>query len=230
VTRANAVRALSLAATLALWIPAHGLVDLIAPWFRDEETLVRDLGYGAITGILAPAGLLAQVRRPGTGIAGLQQIALCVVAYAVAGAIADHDYFFFAAALGTVLVALLVLHPVGGLFMAVPDEISPQLAGLAFLPVLPFVLYAVGGEDEAALTAMGLGIVLVAMLTAFRTTGWRVSAWSAAGAAAVWGTGCIWRPDVPGSGGRIWGALAVAWAVSFVLGARFVERATAPTE
>jgi hypothetical protein len=247
VTRTNAVRALALAATLALWLPGLGFADLVATWFLDEPTIVHDLGYGAITGILAPAGLLAQARRPGTGIAGLQQIALCVVAYALAGAIADSGYFVLAAALGTALVALLVLHPVGGLFLAVPDEVSPLLAGLALLPAAPLVVYALDAAGQqrdgapptdfhaglgswAGLTAMGFGIVLVALLAAFRTTGWRVPAWSAAGAAAVWGAGCMWRPDAPGSGGRIWGALAVAWAVSFVLAARFVERATAPTE
>jgi hypothetical protein len=57
-----------------------------------------------------------------------------------------------------------------------------------------------------------------------------VPAWSAAGAAAVWGAGCVVRPDVPGSEGRIWGALAIGWAVAFVAAAHYVERKTAPTE
>ena len=145
------------------------------------------------------------------------------------------------------LAAALVLHPVGGLFLAVPDEVSPLLAGLALLPAAPFVLYALDAAEKqraeappvdfhaglgswGGLTAMGVGIVLVAALAAFRTTGWRVPAWSAAGAAAVWGAGCVVRPDAAGSEGRIWGALAVAWAVAFVAAAHYVERKTAPTE
>jgi hypothetical protein len=241
------VRALALAAVLLLWFPAFGLVDLVTPWFLDEQTIVHDLGYGAITGILAPAALIAQVRRPGSAVAGLQQLALCAAAYAVAGAIGDGGYLVLAGGLALVFAALLVLHPAGGLFLAVPDEISPLLAGLALLPAVPFALYALDAAEKqrsgappvdfhaglgswAGLTAFGLGVVLVAGLAAFRTTGWRVPAWSAAAAAAVWGAGCLFRPDAPGSEGRVWGALAVAWAVAFVAAARQVQRASAATE
>jgi hypothetical protein len=245
--RATAVRVLALVAALALWLPGLGFADVVATWFLDEPTIVHDLGYGAITGILAPAALLAQVRRPGSAVAGLQQLALCAVAYAGAGAIADGGYLVLAGGLALVFGALLVLHPVGGLLLAVPDEPSPLLAGLALLPAVPFVLYALDAAEKqrmnappvdfhaglgswAGLTAMGFGLVLVAVLAAFRTTGWRVPAWSAAGAAALWGAGCLFRPDVPGSEGRIWGALAVAWAVAFVAAAHYVERKTSPTE
>jgi hypothetical protein len=246
-SRARAVRAVALAAALALWLAALGLVDLVTPWFLDEASLVHDLGYGAITGILAPAALLAQVRKPGSAVAGLQQLALCAVAYAVAGASADGGYLVLAGGLGLVLAGLLVLHPVGGLFLAVPDDVSPLLAALALLPAAPFVLYALDAAEKqraeappvdfhaglgswAGLTAFGFGVVLVAALAAFRTTGWRVPVWSAAAAAAVWGAGCVFRPDVPGSEGRIWGGLALTWAVAFVAAARHVERRAAPTE
>lgn len=246
-SRTTAVRALAVAAVLALWLPGFGLVDLTTSWFLDEETIVHDLGYGAITGILVPAGLLAQLRSPGRAVAGLQQVAAGAIAYACAGAIADGGYFVLAALVAAVLVALLLLHPVGGTVLAVPDEVSPLLAGLALLPAAPFVLYALDAAEMqrdgappvdfhaglgswAGLTAMSVGIVLVAALAALRTTGWKVTVWSAAGAAAVWGIGCIAHPDVPGSEGRIWGSLALAWALAFVLAGRHEQRATAPTE
>lgn len=246
-SRTTAVRAVAVAAVLALWIPGLGLVDLTASWFLDEDTVVHDLGYGAITGVIVPAALLAQLRSPGKAVAGLQQIGAAVVAYAVAGAIADGGYLVLAALLAAVLVALLLLHPVGGTFLAAPDDISPLLAGLAVLPAAPFVLYALDAAERqrdgsppvdfhaglgswGGLTAMGVGIVLVAALAALRTTGWRVPVWSAAGAAAVWGVGCVVHPDVPGSEGRVWGSLALAWALVFVLAGRREQRATAPTE
>lgn len=246
-TRANAVRALALAAAVTLWLPLLGLVDLVAPWFLDEETVVHDLGYGAITGLLVPAALLAHVRRPGTAVAALQQLALCAAAYALAGAIADAGYLLLGAGLGLVLLALLVLHPVGGMFFALPDEVSPLLAGAALLPAVPLTLYALDAAERqrtgappvdfhvglgswGGLTAMGFGIALTAGLAAARTTGWRVPTWSAAAAAAVWGGGSFLHPDAPGSEGRIWGALAVAWAVLFVLAAHAVQRRVAPTE
>ena len=246
-TRANAVRALAVGAVLALWIPAFGLVDLTTSWFLDDRTLVHDLGYGAMTGILAPAGLLAQVRRPGKAVAGLQQIALCAVAFALAGLLADAGYLVLAGGLAAVLALLLVLHPVGGMALAVPDELSPLLVTLALLPGAPLVLYALDAAEKqregappvdfhaglgswGGLTAMGVGIALVALLASARTSGWRTPVWSSAAAAAVWGAGCSTHPDVAGSEGRIWGALAVAWALAFVLAAYAVQRRAAPTE
>jgi hypothetical protein len=247
VTRTTAVRVVALGAVLALWFPAFGLVDLTTSWFLDEETIVLELGYGAITGILVPAGLLAQLRSPGKAVAGLQQVGACVVAYALTRAIADAGYLVLAALLAVVMAVLLLLHPVGGTFLAAPDDVSPLLAGLALLPAAPFVIYALDAAEKqrdgappvdfhaglgswAGLTAMSFGVVLVATLAALRTTGWRVPVWSAAGAVAVWAIGCIAYPDRPGSVGRIWGSLALAWAVAFVLAGRHEQRASAPTE
>lgn len=190
------------------------------------------------------------MRSPVKAVAGLQQVGAGVVAYAVAGAIADRGYLVLAALLAAVLAALLLLHPVGGTFLALPDDVSSMLAGLAVLPAVPFALYALYALDAAAkqrdgappvdhhaglgswagLTAMGIGIALVAVLAALRTTGWRVPLWSAAGASTVWGIGCVVHPGVPGSEGRLWGLLAVAWALAFVLAGRHEQRATAPTE
>ena len=193
-TRANAVRALALAAAVTLWLPLLGLVDLVAPWFLDEETVVQDLGYGAITGLLVPAALLAHVRRPGTAVAALQQLALCAAAYALAGAIADAGYLLLGAGLGLVLLALLVLHPVGGMFFALPDEVSPYSPARPCSR--PSVDFHVGLGSWGGLTAMGFGIALTAGLAAARTTGWRVPTWCAAAAAAVWGGGSF----LPGHG------------------------------
>jgi hypothetical protein len=247
VSRVTAVRIVAVAAVIVLWLPALGLVDLTTSWFLEETTIVHDLGYGAITGLLVPAGLIAQLRSPGRAVAGLQQVGACAIAYAVAGAIADSGYFVLAGFVAAVLAVLLVLHPVGGTFLAAPDDVSTLLAGLALVAAVPFTLYALDAAEKqregafpvdfhahlgswAGLTAMGVGIVLVAALAALRTTGWSVPVWSAAGAAAVWGVGCVTHPDVPGSEGRVWGALAVAWAIAFVLAGRREARATAPTE
>lgn len=246
-SRTTAVRVVAVGAVVALWLPALGLVDLTTSWFLDERTIVHDLGYGAITGLLVPAGLIAQLRSPGRAVAGLQQVGAGAIAYAVAGAIADGGYFLLAALVAAVLAVLLLLHPVGGTFLAAPDDISPLLAGLALVPAVPFALYALDTAEKqrdgappvdfhahlgswAGLTAMSVGIVLVAALAALRTTGWSVPVWSAAGAAAVWGVGSFTHPDAPGSEGRVWGLLALAWALAFVLAGRREQRATAPTE
>jgi hypothetical protein len=243
VSRLAALRLVALAAALGLWLPALGLVDLTTSWFLNEPTLVHDLGYGAITGILVPAGLLAQLRHPERAIAGLQQVGCCAIAYAVAGAIADPGYLVLAGAVAIVLVALLVLHPIGGTFFAAPDEASVLLMGLALLPAVPLGAYALAtAERERAgdldfhaglgswggLSAMAVGIVLVAVLAGIRTVGWRVPVWSASAAASVWGLGSLLFPDRPGAEGRVWGALALVWALAFALAGRREARASAP--
>jgi hypothetical protein len=247
VSRLVFLRVLAVLFALGLWLPALGLVDLTTSWFLDEETIVHDLGYGAITGILAPVGFLAQLRHPERAIAGLQQVAACALAYAVAGTIADARYFVLAAALATAVIVLLVVHPVGGTFLAVPDDASPLLLALAMLAAGPFGLYALETAERqrdgfppvdfhaglgswAGLTAMAVAIPLVALLAGIRTVGWRVPALSAASAGAVWGIASLLFPDRAGSEGRAWGLAAIVWALLFFLAARREARRTAPTD
>ncbi len=227
-----------------MWVPALGLADLTTSWFLEKATIVHDVGYGAITGLLVPAGLLAQLRRPDTAIAGLQQVGMCAVAYAVAGVVADRGYLVLAALVAAGLVLLLLVHPTGGTVFALPDESSPLLAGLALLAAGPLAVYAVRtAERERAgaapvdahvhlgswggLTAMAVGIVLVALVAALRTKGWRVPAYSAAAAAAVWGLGNALYPNELGSEGRGWGLLALAWSATFALAAAYSGRPSA---
>jgi hypothetical protein len=236
-SRLVALRALAVVFALGLLFPALGLADLTASWFLDEETILHDLGYGAITGILAPAGFLAQLRHPERAIAGLQQAAACALAYFVTGLIADPRYLVLGGAVGAAVVVLLLVHPVGGTFLALPDEVSPLLLGLGLLAAAPFGVYALEtAESErtgmapvdlhaglgswGGLTAFALAIPLVAVLAGIRTVGWAVPAFSAAAGAAVWGLGCTIHPDRAGSEGRLWGLAAVAWAGGFTLAAR----------
>jgi hypothetical protein len=196
VSRLSALRAFGVACAVALWFPALGLIDLTASWFLDEDTTVHDLGYGVITGLLAPIGLLAQLRAPERAIAGLQQVAACALAYAAAGLIADRRYLVLAGAVGIATLVALVLHPVGGTFLAAPDEVSPALLALAMLAAGPFAVYALEAaanqRDGAApidshatlgswagLTALAVAIPLIALLAGIRTVGWRVPAFDA---------------------------------------------------
>lgn len=246
-SRTRALRVLAVLFALGLWIPALGLVDLTTSWFLDEETVLHDLGYGAITGLLAPLGLLAQLRHPDRAIAGLQQVAACALAYGVAGAVADRRFLVLALALGAAVVVLLLVHPVGGTLLAAPDEVSPLLVGLALLAAGPFALYALETAANqrdaippidfhatlgswAGLTAMAVAIPLVALLAGIRTVGWRVPALSAAAACALWGIATAIYPDRSGSEGRAWGLAAIAWAIAFAAAARREARRAAPTD
>ena len=231
-SRLTALRVFAVGCALALWLPALGLVDLTAPWFQDETTVVHDIGYGVVTGLIAPMGFLAQLRSPERAIAGLQQVAACALACATAGLIADERYLVLAGALGAATLVALLLHPVGGTFLAAPDEVSPVLLALAMLAGGPLALYALETAayqrdgvppvdfhatlgSWAGLTAMAVAIPVVAMLAGIRTVGWRVPAQSAAGACAFWGLASAAYPDRPASEGRGWGLAAMAWAAVF---------------
>ena len=226
-----------------MWVPALGLVDLVTVWFLDEPTIVHDLGYGALTGIVVPVGFLAQLRAPERAVAGLQQVAAGAAAYAGAGVLSrDYGYVVLAALVAAACVALLALHPTGGLFFTLPEPLSRAFLAVALLPCVPLVLYALDAAQKqrdgeppvdfhaglgswAGLAAMALGVALVAPLAAVKTRGWRIPAWSAAAALAVFGVASFLFPDRAGSVGRAWGAAAIAWAVAFAALAEREHRA-----
>jgi hypothetical protein len=72
---------------------------------------------------------------------------------------------------------------------------------------------------------MALATVLVAVLAAFRSPGWRVSATCAAAAAFLFGITSIVNPGIPASGGRVWGAAVIVWSLA-LMGAAAREEAS----
>lgn len=79
-----------------------------------------------------------------------------------------------------------------------------------------------GGWAGAA--ALAISVVLLALLAAARTKGWRIPTWSAAAAATTFGLVSILNPQAPGTGGRFWGSLAIAWSVILVAVAEWDAR------
>jgi hypothetical protein len=72
------------------------------------------------------------------------------------------------------------------------------------------------GDRFAELAALAITIVAIGLLAAFKTGGWRVTAWSTGVAAAIAGTASIVWPALPGSLGPAGGAAAVLWGALFV--------------
>lgn len=64
--------------------------------------------------------------------------------------------------------------------------------------------------------ALALVIILLGLLAATNTRGWRLPAFSAAATALVFGLVSILNPHAPGSAGALWGALAIGWSVLFI--------------
>jgi hypothetical protein len=74
------------------------------------------------------------------------------------------------------------------------------------------------------MAAMAVGIVMVSLLAASRTRGWRIPAWSAGAAAIVFGLASVIFPGHPGAQGRGWGIVAVAGGVLFIGAAEWEAR------
>jgi hypothetical protein len=134
----------------------------------------------------------------------------------------------------TILAALAVLaalHPARREFFRRGIRFSPALAAIAVLGAVPFITYALSMAAQArvlvapphhiqrlaTMSAMAIAVVLVGLLAAFQTSGWRIPAWCAGMAAMVFGLASVVFPSYQGSPGRGWGALAVGGGFLFII-------------
>jgi hypothetical protein len=178
-----------------------GLIDLIDGYSRyvdQARNQVLDAGWGLVVGVIVPLGLFAQLRRPGRGIAGMQQTAVVAFALAVAG-IAGAAWWCLALAVGIsgACAALVALHPARRTLLARGRHLERVLLALAAVAALPCLVYAWrmasaqrrdlppadavsnGLHHWTVMAALALLVLLLVVLAALRTTGWRIPAISA---------------------------------------------------
>jgi hypothetical protein len=219
---------------LAFGVAFFGLTSLVIGWFATREGIagpVTELGYGALFGLILTMGVLVQLRAPERKIAGIQQAALVLPAVLVGAAMAsDAQALQSAAIFAPAIGILLALHPARGEFLRRGSSFSPSLLGIAVLGAVPLIGYARAMGDQArqvvgpphhilrlsTMASLAIAILLVALLAAARTGGWRIPAWSAGTAALVFGLASTIFPDHPGAAGRVWGFVAVAGGLLFV--------------
>jgi hypothetical protein len=205
-----------------------------------SSAAMGDMAFGVIGLVLIAPAFASQLGR-GRGAASLHQVALVVVALAMASVWSGEAIGVLGAA--AVLVALVVvwaLHPDRGAVHPRPSQSSPsrQMLGLALVMSVPGWWYA--GELAArgradlppensfafvpslwsALVAVLVATSLLALLAASRESGWTVPAGCVAVAAFLFGLASVVNPDAPGSGGRGWGATVIIWAGVWFLTAR----------
>lgn len=227
---------------IAFGVAFFGLASLVIGWFETREGIagpVTELGYGALYGIILTVGVLVQLRAPEWKIAGIQQAALVLPAAIVGSILASDSQGLQAALIFTPAIAiLLALHPARGEFLRRGGSFSRALLAIVLLGAAPLIGYAVAMGRQARQTvgpphhilrlstmaSMAIGVVLVGLLAAFRTRGWRIPAWSAGMAVIVFGLASTIFPDHPGAAGRAWGALAIAGGVLFIALAEWEAR------
>lgn len=223
-------RTLAVLFALAIGIGLLGWIDLTFTWGLQERGTVFDIAYGGVTGIIVPAGFLAQWReRP----AALRQTGAAAIAYALAGVISGQlRYTLLAFVVATAALVLLALEQAQ---LRLPVRVSVPLALLTLAaagPLMALALRAAAQERRHAsldshagfhvwpgVAAMAFAVVLVALLAAIFPTGRRLAATSAAAVAAYYGLASIIHPDYPASAGRAWGAAGVVWGVTVALAA-----------
>jgi peptidoglycan/LPS O-acetylase OafA/YrhL len=213
-----------------------GLIDLIdgfTGYVDQARNQILDVGWGAVFGVILPLGLLTQLRRPERRIAGIQQTAVVAFALALAGA-AGQKWWYLALAGGIAgaSAVLLVLHPARQAFLARERRLEPMMLALAAVAAFPSLIYAWrmasaqrrdlppadavsnGLHHWTVMTALAFLVLLLVLLAAARTSGWRIPAISASIAAGAWAISCLLAPtSAAGSEGHGWAWAALVWAV-----------------
>lgn len=224
----------------------------IGLWLAHQNALttpVSDLSFFALGAIIVGIGFAVQLRAPERKIAGVQQAVLGLLALGVAGLIGNRVEPLVGALLFLVAAAILAaLHPARRAFFKLGGGLSAPLAALSILAAVPAIGYAASmlvlarsagpscflgrcpyGDRLAEMAALALAIVLVGMLAALKTPGWRVAARSAGASAVILGLASILLPDAPGALGQAWGALTTMWGVLFVVAAEWEARQGTPS-
>jgi hypothetical protein len=228
---------------VAFALPLFGWPSLVLGWFETGDRLVHrvhDLGYGVWAGIFMAVGFLSQLRAPERRIAGFQQVALALVGQAIASALSgDGSFLLFVLGFAVLTAILGWLHPARERVIK-RERPSVPLLVLAIAAAVPLTMYALDmaelqrtglpGDSHveerhwSTMAAMALSIWLVAAQAGLRTPGWRIPAWSAGLAAAVFGVASMVFPAYPGSVGTTWGVVALFGGAVFVAVAEWEAR------
>jgi hypothetical protein len=199
---------------------------------------VVDLAFFALGGIVVTVGFASQIRTP--SIAGVQQTLLALAALSVVGGLGGRiEPLVGPLVLLAAAAPLVVLHPDRRLLLAAGAGVSKPLVALAAVAAAPAVAYAAGmleyaraagpscflgqcvqGDRYAEAAALAAAIVLVALLAAGRTPGWRLPAWSAGASAVVLGVASLAFPGQVGALEVTWAVAAVAWGGGVIAVAR----------
>jgi hypothetical protein len=233
----RAVWAATLTGLLGLLFTALTALTVVV-WASDPSysltNPVVDLAFFALGGIIVTAGFASQIATP--SVAGLQQALLGLLTLSVAGWLGGRiEPFLGALLLLGVAAPLIVLHPDRRRLSTAGSGASRPLAALAAAAAGPAVAYAGGmlalaraagpscffgqcvqGDRYAEAAALAVALVLVAMLAAVRTPGWRVSAWSAGTAAAVLGVTSLLFPGEVGALDAAWAVMTILWGAAVV--------------
>jgi hypothetical protein len=227
-------------------------IGLVIGWFDTDEGKihrVHDIGFGVLAGVFLTVAYLAQLHKPERKLSLRYQIVAAAIASLIAGMMAADPgtgLFFFLIPLAS-LAVLVAVHPAGMSLMRAERSLSAPLAILTLLGAIPLIWYSLttsrlqrtGISTDphvkmghwTIMTAMLLAILLVALLSSLKFSGWRITAWCAGAGAFTYGLASAvfakfpgTSVAYPGSKGTGWGLVAMAGGLVFIAAAEWEAR------
>ncbi len=232
-----------------VWGLLLGVPSLVTGWLvaRGDEQIhhIHDIGWGTFTVAMLGVGIVAQMSEPERRIAPLQQTLACLAAGGISmgasGALFIPSHIVLGAAMSAPVALILMLHPAR--FDAIrPGPFRPALALVAAAVAVPLLRFAfeqiqIQRVDRysphgvrfhwGTMATLAIAIVLVMLVASLGAPGWRISAWCAGAALAIFGLAAVVFPDYASSVGVRWGAAAIAAGAVFFATAEW-ERTRSP--
>ncbi len=211
-----------------------------ASHFGSLDHRVHDVTFGLLYGP-GIVGLAAQLRSPRRSVAAQVMALAPWAALGVVFLLTNYwlpfgtKFQMYATAVyGGLTLSALLLHPAGRDLLAAlrPSRACrPMLlmVAVAAAPLLGFAAVNVAVQRQVArgdihwqvghygfMAAIGITIVAVGVLAGLRPPGWRLSAWTAGGLAALLGALSLVYPESVSSLSPAWSLAAIAWGAGFV--------------
>ena len=239
-------------AAALLGLLAFGWISLIVGWFESgdrEPHRVHDLAWGAVGGLIIAGGFVVQLRDPQRKIAPMQQVVVGAFALILATLLAEGGFSPFVIPFIVVPGVVVWLHPARADVLRVGTSVSPILAGIAILAVVPLVIYAfdqidiqkledtVPGLSEdthweeghwGQMAALALALPLTGLVAAMKATGWLITARFAGAAAIVLGVASLLNDDKASALDTGWALAALVGGIVFIAAAEWEARQGAP--
>lgn len=202
--------------------------------FGEEPHRVHDLTYGFVFTV-GVVGLLAQLRRPTSNVAGMA-MALVPWAALLLAAILSDSYTTIVGRnpwypLAVVAAITGLLHPAGRDFfcsfsISRVNWVMLALVGAAAVPLLAYAstnirLQSSGADGHAAMghygfmAAFSYNVIAVGVLASLRPAGWQLAAWVTGLLPALLGVTSLVYSDVSSRLDARWALAAIAWGAAF---------------
>jgi hypothetical protein len=228
-------------------------IGLVTGWFETGDRQIHRVhdiaSSGVATGLLIAVPLLILAWRR-DDIALLQMLGVAGLATVIGSVLAtEPEYAVFVVIIAVPVVVLLAIsrgwhrYVEGGQGWAAELLVAAIVAAPfwgAFAWTMARYQADLPSDDPhvqefhwLGMAVMAIGLVLMAVLAALRTQGWRIVAWLTGAGSIVYGAASIAFATYPGSDvpypsseGSFWGALAIAWGVVLIALAERRARAT----